>query len=473
MSISAADLKKHLNSLRPLLVGRHLSRLVAYCENAYYAFLAGEGPHRLAIVLSDDDPRLYLAKDGKDVPSLESGFSDLLRKELANAFVTGLDVVNDDRVACLSLTIINSVYKEEGRSLYFELIPHHANLILCDEDDNVIAAYRPGSLEDERPFLKGMHYVYPPKKDFLEKPSSFDENDYDEKCLSKEKELDEKRKNDRFGFLFVELNHKEKLLERKEKAVEEDIERAKSHLNDGDYGDYIYMNMSSLKERQPNLLIEGETIALDPSKSLSVNAQTFYKRAKKSRVAIELETKNLETIKNDLLDAKSALSLLKEADEEGLETLAKTWGLSAQKRVKEKKKESTESNHLSREVLPYFVDYKGTKILFGKSARQNDTLTFLLDTSKGHTWLHVNGTTGSHVMVKKENATAEEIQMAAEIALLNSSLVEGEVMVTSRSEVRKGQVPGLAIVKKFTILRLKSVSKDAIELLKSARKVEL
>ena len=474
MPLSAQDLQSHVLDLSKKVGKRHVSRLICYSANAFYAILSGEGVRRLSLVLSDDNPRLYAAPDSKDVNSLESPFADLLRKEMSNAYLTGLETVNEDRVVRISLTIINNVYKEEGRSLYFELIPHHANLILCDEDDKVIAAYRPGSLEDVRPLLKGMTYVYPPKKDFVKKNGSFfDEKTYENQCLLEEKELDEKRKKDRYGYLFEDLKRKERLLLRKRTAVEGDVAKAKEHLNDGAYGDYIFMNAGSIDPRSGAMDVDGVSVPLDPSRSASVNAQIFYKRAKKSRGTVSLGEKNLSAIDKDLEGVKTSLSLLSKADEEGLETLAKSWGLEPLKREGEKKKPSKETNRLSADSVPYEVDYKGTKILFGRSAMQNDVLTFLLDTSRGHAWLHVNGTTGSHVMIKKEKATDEEIRVAAEICLINSSLEEGEVILAERADVRKGRVPGQAIVKKFAPLRLKEVRPSTKELLKGAKKATL
>jgi len=473
MSLTANELKQHLEILNRQVVGRHIFRFLAYSETAFFVILSGESPHRLTFVLSDDNPRLYTAPDGRDVPSLESSFADLLRKELSNAYITGLQTVNDDRVVLLSLTIINSVYKEEGRSLYFELIPHHANLILCDEQGQILSSFRPGSMEDERPCLKGLHYLVPEKKGFVSEEKVFSEQAYEESCAALEKKLDEKRKKDRFGFLFDEFDRKRKLLERKIKAIEGDVAKAEEHLGDGAYGDFIFMNLGALDPRAEALEIEGRSIPLDPSKTLSTNAQMFYKRAKKARGTVASARVLLAKAKDGLLEVTSSIALLRKADETGLEELAKSWGLSATKRFGEKKKADQSFSRLSRDSIPYMTDYHGTKILFGKSAKQNDCLTFLLDTSKGHTWLHVNGTTGSHVMIKRENPSSDEIRVAAEICLLNSGLSEGEVMLANREDVRKGPVAGLAIVKKFRLIRLAKVSPESQELIRNAVKVGL
>ena len=121
------------------------------------------------------------------------------------------------------------------------MIPHHANLILCDLDDNIITAYRPGEMSDERPMMKGLRYLLPGKKDFIETAEAFDPIVYEQQCLAKEKQLQDRRKKDRFGYLFEALKKKQKLLSKKSIAIDGDIAAAESHLNDGEKGDAIYM----------------------------------------------------------------------------------------------------------------------------------------------------------------------------------------------------------------------------------------
>jgi predicted ribosome quality control (RQC) complex YloA/Tae2 family protein len=473
MSLKALELKKEVSWLRKEVVNHHLSRPLLYTDNALFFYLSGASYKRLSLVLADDDPRIYLAPEFLDGGALASPFYEQIRKELNNSYVSELETLNGDRVVRLTAEIINSVFKEETRYLYFELIPHHANLILTDGEDNVIGAYRPGTMEDERPFLKGLKYTLPVKKEFLNEDKPFDPLAYNDDCLAKETELAAKRKKDRFGYLFEGLNKKKKLLERKIGAICGDITQAEGHLHDGDYADFIFMNLASIEPKAKAMDYHGEMIPLDPSRSPSMNAQLFYKRAKKARATIALGEKNLLEAKAALEQTASSLALLSEADEEGLETLSKEWGLVPQKKPGERKKVSLENPRLSRDSLPYVIDFHGTKILFGKSAKQNDCLTFLLDTAKNHLWFHVNGATGSHVMIKKERPTKEEIALACEIALLNSSLSEGEVMMCPRGQVRKGRVPGQALVSKFQMIRLSKVSPEAKEYLRNAQKVTL
>lgn len=471
MSLSAKQLEQYLPLLRASIVGHHLAHPLFYCENTLYFHLSGE-EHRFVISLDDAEPRVYAAKEAFDGNGLESKFLDVLKKELANAYVSGIEQVGEDRVLRFSLTVINSVFKEEGRYLIFEAIPHHANLILLDEEDVILAAFRPGEMSDERPCLRGLHYLAPEKKDFLPKPEApFDDKAYLAHCVELEAALAEKRKKDRFGFLFESLKKKAKLVDRKIEAIQRDIAQAEAHLNDGVYGDAIFMLGGNLQVKAASFVYEGETLALDPAKTLSQNAQFFYKRAKKAKEAMKRGEENLLLSQKEKADTQSALAQLSLADEAGLELLAKELDIHPQ--MPSEKKKVKEWKGLSGESLPYCVSLGGTKILFGRSAKQNDCLSFLFDTAKEHAWLHVMGNSGSHVMIKKDKPTSEEIETAAELALFESGENDGEVMLAKRGDVRKGPAMGMAIVKSFQTLRIKTVTPAVKALAASARKIEL
>jgi len=470
MSLKSNALKSYLAYLKPLLVFHHLSRPSLYTENTFYFHASGE-QNRFVISLDDANPRFYLASADVNVPSLGSKFLDLLKKDLGNAYLIDLEPVNDDRVIRFSLTVINGVYKEEAHTLYLELIPHHANLILCEDDDTIIGAYRSGEMSDERPMLRGLHYLAPKKKPFTETNEPFDPVSYSISCLEEEKTLADRRKKDRFGWLFDALKKKAKLLERKLLALQSDKRAAEAHIEDGAKGDAIFMKYAELNNRMSSFDYEGLTVELDPSRSLSGNAQLYYRRAKKAKETLKLNEANQAQTEKDLSDVQAALLQLTSCDEEGLEELAKELDISPQKSPQKKK--SGDWRGLSHDSIPFEVDLRSTKILFGKSAKQNDCLTFLLDTVKDHLWFHVNGATGSHVMIKKENPTDEEIRTACEIALLNSGENDGDIIYTLRKNVRKGNVMGLAIVKDGKTIHLKSIRPETRTLLAGAERMKL
>lgn len=467
-ALSKSDLEIYASYLSKNLEGKHLSSPILYTEKAFFFRLSGKDGSRFSIVLDEECPRVYIASEGIGATSVSSHFFDQLKKELTNPYIEKVSAFGDDRILKLSLLTINSVFKEEPRNLYIELFPHHPNLVVTDGENKIVLCYKTSHADDDRPLLKGMIYEAPKKNKFTAKPSSFDPKAFENECYSAEEVLSNKRKNDRFSYLFRALKNRKKLLERKLVSLDKDIAEANGHLEDGRFGDAIYMSMDSIPPKASSFVYEGEEIKLDPSRSAAENANAYYKRAKKAKMTLKQVDISKEKASKELEEITSSLTQLEHADEAGLEMMAKELDMAIANQAK--KKGAHEWRGLSVSSLPYYVEFEGTKILYGKTSKQNDCLTFLFETAKDHLWFHVMGNSGSHVIIKKDDPTEEEINLAASIALLNSKQEEGEVMMAYRKDVRKGSVPGQAIVKTFKTLRLNSLNKNTKEVLNKAKK---
>lgn len=463
MPILGKEFNSYAHSLGEKIKEKHISRPILVSRATLFFHLSGKEDHRFVISLEHDDPRSYTAKNEYNFTSLDSPIYASFRKELANAFVEDATAENNDRILKLSLIVINSVYKEEKRILYFEMFPTHPNLILTDENNRIIAFTHGASLDSSRPILKGVNY-FPPEKNFPSvETSPFDYCSYQKTCLEKEKFIFSSRKKERFGPLLASLTTKEKRLKKKIILIEKDQEKAKSHQNDSAIGDYIYTNFDSINIEK-GLNINGKAIPLDPKKNLVQNANDFYKKAKKAKKALqEIETQK-EVAEKELLSVQDGIALLSSSDEEGLESLSKEWNLLSKKK---------EKINFGDANIPYAILKNGTHFLFGKNAKQNDTLTFLIDTVKTHYWFHILGKEGAHVMIKKDHPSEEEILTACEIALLSKGKDDGDVMMSERKNVFKGSVPGLAIVREYTTIHLKCIRGETKTLFLNATKLKL
>ncbi len=470
-ALNLSEWRDYLPFLKRNLEGKHLSSPILYATDTIFFHVSGREFNRFVICLDGAFPRVYLAKDPLEGSSLDNKFIANLKREIGNAYIEKIELYHEDRILKITYITMNAVFKDEEKILYVELIPHHANLIVCDKQNKIILSYRPGSMDDKRPLLKGLLYEPLPGNLKILDSTSFSLTDFNNACATLEIELSKKRKKERFGYLLTHLKNRIKLLERKLLYLQKDIENARTHLNDNLKGDAIYICYSSLDRTKNDFEYEGLKVELDPSRSLSQNAEAYYKRAKKAKETIAQCEFFLKKAKEELEDSESALLQLEVADEAGLEVMAKELKIPQQKSAKTKKE--SHFTTLSRDSVPYFIDFHGTKILFGKNAKQNAFLTFLFDTSKEHYWFHIQGRSGSHVIIKKDKATPEEIIAAAEICLYQSSQDDGDIIYCPRKNVRKGQVLGEAIVKEFQTIHLKKVSKEIKNLVSQARRVEL
>ncbi len=466
MPLRISQINSYAAYLTKELSSRHIGKLCQYSEDAY-AFALSRGG-KLVFVLSGGDPYVYISPSFPDGNSFSSSFSMALRKNLSNAVIEKVEAIEGDRIMRFTLSAINDVFKTVRLFLILELIPNRPNLILLNEEGKIEAAHKTNSLMDRHPVFRGVTYLPPEKRNAVEdEKQDFDAQSYLFSCIEKEESLIATRKKQRFAGLLKFLKTKEKALSRKIILIEKDQEEAKKHLDDGKYGDFIYMNYSSFPKKANSFVYEGETIPLDPRKNLSLNAEAFYKRAKKAKNTLLLEEENKAKAMKEREQVRSLLSLVANADESFLLLAEKEYGLN---KIESKGVSSTE---LSDSALhPYEIQREGVTYLFGKNAKQNDFLSFAYATNKTYLWLHVKDDHGAHVILKKACPNNEEITFACQIALLASKKEEGEVMYCPRKNVKRGNVPGQAIVKEYKSATFRHISDEAKEAFANAKKVK-
>lgn len=191
------------------------------------------------------------------------------------------------------------------------------------------------------------------------------------------------------------------------------------------------------------------TVTLDGRLSPSANAQVYYKKYNKSKVAkVELakqialgesELQYIDTVFDALTHAETAADLAEIRDElyrSGYASRMKNYALS--------RKPTTP-------VVAEFRTSSGYRVLCGKNNVQNEYITHKL-ASKNDYWFHVKNMPGSHTVLlcKGEEPDAKDFTDAAEIAAYFSKGADGqnvEVDYTLVRNVKKpaGTKPGFVI----------------------------
>ncbi len=458
MSLKASQLHKLAAELDKRLSQGRVTRVFGSGENLYYCNVSKAG--RLYFALDGQDPRVYLSDSDKQLPPSSAQFALSLKKNLANSILTHVEQINGDRVLAFHFLGLNEVFHETEYTLIAELIPTKANLILLDEGGNIEAAHRYLSLTEKRPIVKGMKYEPPAKTiAYNLEDGKFDFDQYCASCLKRESELAEKAMRQKYAKLFSLINNKAKSSKRKIMTIQGDIEKAKQHANDGQYGTFIFTNMDSIDLSSGKLDFYGQEIPLDKSRSLSDNAEQFFKRQKKAKAALAVGQSNLDKATAEAIRYQELQAILPHCAEEGLRRLSEEFG--CMPLAKSKKKAG--GIKVAESLLPYEIKRDGVTYWFGKSARENDFLSFALDTDKNHIWMHVKDTHGAHLIIRKANPSNEELTFGCEICLLASGLSDGEVMYCEKNQVRKGNIPGQAIVKEYRSATFRSISKQAKE----------
>ncbi len=430
--------------------GQRVGKIIQYSKDVYsFRFQRGG---RLTIDLDNQSPAVFVSEKEESGPSLSSTGSAILRKRLSGAEFEKAEALNEDRLLALRFIAINDIFQEERVSLIVELIPTKANLLFLDEGGKILFAHRPKGLTDPRPLFPGIVYEPPEKKGAYSSDSeALDIEGYFRECERRGEEIVQRRKSALYADFFRELRAKIKSLKRKITQIDRDIEEGKKHLADADYGNYIFTFPDSISLGDSSMDYYGLAVPIDPLKNPSENASAFFKRAKKAKTAISLGQENRQNALKELSETERLLEFAICCDEEALRQLA-------QEHLPERQKGKAKSQKMERHALPFIAKIDGRPIYFGKSAKQNDALTFLYATKPNYLWFHPKDRVGAHVILPMENPDNAFIQYACELALVASGLEDGEVQYAPHKNIRKGSVPGQVILSNYQSTFIRSVS---------------
>ncbi len=185
-------------------------------------------------------------------------------------------------------------------------------------------------------------------------------------------------------------------------------------------------------------------IKLNPLQTLQKNAERYYRKSKNETKEIAILKNNIKKKKSFIISLEEQINEVEQSDD--IKTLLK-W----------KPKQNASSSNI---ILPYKeFSIDGFKILVGKNAKHNDTLTLKI-AKKDDLWLHAKDVSGSHVVIKQipgKNYPAYIIEKAAQLAAYYSKRKTDSlcpVSYTPKKYVRKkkGAPAGAVLVEKERVL---------------------
>lgn len=233
-------------------------------------------------------------------------------------------------------------------------------------------------------------------------------------------------------------------LQRQHDALSRELVRAEALDRLRWEGEMIYGFLYEIQPGQTALVVEGQTIKLDPDKPPVENAQARFREYNKAKGALAGVPERVAAVNGQLHYLDETLALLDLA--EGYEAIA-----AIEREVEEQGmlKASGKHNVKGPRAAPLRLQSSdGLPIFVGRSAGQNEEVTFRL-ARPDDLWLHVHGQPGAHVVVQAEGDVPDRtLEEAAGLAAYFSkarTATSVEVIVTQRRNVRKipGGPPGL------------------------------
>jgi len=237
----------------------------------------------------------------------------------------------------------------------------------------------------------------------------------------------------------------------KEEAAESDRADAYERA-----GSLLMANLSLMQKGNRSIDIDGEKIVLDPKLAPVHNAQRYFERAKRSRLAARQAIDRLERLQSEIALGERLLSALEivSSNDEVKQFMHDHEDELEQFGIGEKSEQHSQ--------LPFriFTVEGGFEVWAGKSSENNDLLT-LRHAKPNDLWFHARGSSGSHVVLKvgtgKGEPSKRAREQAAGIAAYYSKMKNAKmvpVAMTEKKYVRKpkGAPPGTVVLEREKVI---------------------
>jgi predicted ribosome quality control (RQC) complex YloA/Tae2 family protein len=253
--------------------------------------------------------------------------------------------------------------------------------------------------------------------------------------------------------------------------IEGDLTRAGGAAGLAHQGELLKANLARVRKGMPSVTVDdvisgpgdgGEcaavVIELEPSLSPVENLERLFARARKARRALDVAAGRLAAARERLERLERWREQLDGATDEALEEIARALGRAAPAPPGAPPRRAGPERHLPHRT---YRDARGRRILVGKSAADNDTLTTRI-ARPGDLWLHARGYPGSHVVVPLERGAQIDPELLLDAATLAAHFSEArgnpavEVTYAPRRYVQKprGAAPGAVTLLREKVLLL-------------------
>lgn len=411
-------------------------------------------------------PRLYLinrkVKDLEKKSRHPSPFVLLMRKRLANAVMTGIEKLKNERIVRFDLLGEDELGDQKAYSLLAQFTGRSADLFLLDGDGRIIDSLRDTALNGEK---------YEPPASDTAVPTKTDKVFQRGRAASLSEALDahyQKLEDDKAFVAHAkkstdeikrEIKKREKLRDnlQKDLTAHGDIEQLKR------LGDLLLSNPNAKVENGKVSVTDFYSdempqieIAIEDGVTPAQAAQKYFASYTKAKRAVSEIPRRILTVAEEIIVLRQRLekmqSFVDTKDAVALGHFVRKENEQITEKVKEKERTKENVNTGYRSV----VSSDGFEILVGRGAKDNDTVTFRVGKSQD-LWLHAADYPGSHVIVRNPNRKEipqKTLLEAAQLAAFYSQAkkeAKAAVNYTQQKNVSKikGGAPGLVRISTF------------------------
>lgn len=257
--------------------------------------------------------------------------------------------------------------------------------------------------------------------------------------------------NDLERFISNEIQKNEKKIKKLEQTLKEAEKADRYQL----FGELLTANLYSVKRGDKEVEVINYydenggtvTIPLNPLKSPSENAQSYFQKYTKAKNSIDIVHDQIAKARDEVVYFDTLLQQMESASPKDIEEirleLIEEGYLRARKGKNQKKPKPL------KPVLERYETSDGTEVLVGKNNKQNDYLTNKL-AGRDEIWLHTKDIPGSHVVIRSKNPSQDTIAEAANLAAYFSKARSSSSVPVDYTQIRhvkkpSGSKPGYVI----------------------------
>ncbi len=250
-------------------------------------------------------------------------------------------------------------------------------------------------------------------------------------------------------------------------SIHEEETRAREVERWRESGELIYAYIHQIGPGDTALVVDGQSIDLDPALSASENAQEYFERYRKAQAATqhlpELAAEAQGTL--DYLKQLRAMAELSDGIDQ-IEAVRHEWQDWRQPRDSDRNKKGSKQPRRKQPVA--YRTRRGDTIYVGHSGPENEMVTFDIGGPED-IWLHARGVPGGHVILRWAGGESDDVlEAAASLAAWFSSgrtSTTVEVDATERRYVRKikGAGPGMVTYRNEQTLNVKPRSPEDLD----------
>lgn len=510
MALDYLAFERIIQLIQDQLVGGKIVK-ISQISNEEFLFVVRKDNSNNNLLISTHPNMSYLniVKEKPDSNHINSNLLMLFRKHLENGRVVSFSQQNNDRIVMFSVVNRDDYFRNTTHKLYIELIGRASNIVLTDENNVIIDSLKKIPLEysNLRTIQPGIKYTLPTKPENEKLPYDLEnEIEFSKKNIEtlKEEILNSKhiyitKKDNKTDFHFIPFsfmqgettkylwnegldayysqtlsnerhrqvtNEMDKLArneikksEKKIKKLQEELQFAKDAIIYKYYGDLLltYMQGIPLTTDVVDIFDEMEEkyvkIAIDKRFDVYYNANQYYKKYQKSKVAIIKISEQIEICKDNVEYFTSVKYHLEKADVlTASQIKEELTNLGYFKKYQKQPKRSTKKNAKKQEKVykPLAIKYENIMIYVGQNNLQNEYLTFKM-ADKSHMFFHIQQGPGAHVVAMTNNVDEKLKRFVANIAAYYSSYKDSSTVPVNYTLIKNikkipGGKPGKVII---------------------------